>query len=82
MRTGVAQGGIFSPVLFSLYVNDMPTLSRHDELALYADDTALVATSRRPSFSSILGGFLLQARALSTGLEDIYQRLKSTSMSS
>jgi hypothetical protein len=27
----------------------MPTPSRHVELALYADDTALVATSRRPS---------------------------------
>jgi len=26
MRAGVAQGGIISPVLFSLYVNDMPRL--------------------------------------------------------
>jgi hypothetical protein len=34
MRAGVAQGGIISPVLFSLYVNDMPTPSRHVELAL------------------------------------------------
>jgi hypothetical protein len=25
MRAGVAQGGLISPVLFSLYVNDMPT---------------------------------------------------------
>jgi hypothetical protein len=48
MRTGVAQGGIVSPVLFSLYVNDMPAPSRHVELALYADDTALIATSRSP----------------------------------
>ena len=49
MRDGVAQGGIFSPVLFRLYVNDMPSLSRHVELALYADDTALIATSRQPA---------------------------------
>jgi hypothetical protein len=42
MRAGVAQGGLVSPVLFSLYVNDMPTPSRHVELALYADDTALI----------------------------------------
>jgi len=34
MRAGVAQGGIISPVLFSLYVNDMPSPSRHVELAL------------------------------------------------
>jgi len=47
MRAGVAQGGILSPVLFSLYV-DMPSSSRHVELALYADDTAVVATYRQP----------------------------------
>jgi len=34
MRAGVAQGGIISPVLFSLYVDDMPSPSRQDELAL------------------------------------------------
>jgi hypothetical protein len=48
MRAGVAQGGLVSPVLFSPYVNDIPTPSRHVELALYADDTALIATSRSP----------------------------------
>ena len=47
MRAGVAQGGLISPVLFSLYVNDMPPHSHHVELALYADDTAIIATSRK-----------------------------------
>ena len=47
MRAGVAQGGLISPVHFSLYV-DMPSLS-HVELALYADDTAVIATSRKPT---------------------------------
>ena len=49
MRAGVAQGGLISPVLFSLYVNDMPSLSHHVELALYADNTAIIATSRKPT---------------------------------
>jgi hypothetical protein len=49
MRAGVAQSGLISPVLFSLYVNDIPTPSRHVELEQYADDTALVATSHSPS---------------------------------
>ena len=49
MRAGVAQGGLISPVLFSLYVNDMPSPSHHVELALYADDTAIIATSRKPT---------------------------------
>jgi hypothetical protein len=34
MRPGVAQGGLLSHVLFSLYVNDMPVPSGHVELAL------------------------------------------------
>jgi hypothetical protein len=45
MRAGVAQGGFVSPLLFSLYVNDIPVPSRH---VVYADDTALIATSRSP----------------------------------
>ena len=49
MRAGVAQGGLISPVLFSLYVNDMPPPLYHVELALYADDTAIITTSRKPT---------------------------------
>ena len=45
MGAGVAQGGLTSPVLFSVYVNDMPSHSHHVELALYADYTAVIATS-------------------------------------
>ena len=40
---------MITPVLFSLYVNDMPSPSHHVELALYADDTAVIATSRKPT---------------------------------
>jgi hypothetical protein len=49
MRSGFAQGAFISPVLFSLHVNDMPVRFRHVELALYADDTAVIATSRKPA---------------------------------
>jgi hypothetical protein len=31
-----------------MYVNDMPSPSHHIELALYADDTAIIATFRKP----------------------------------
>ena len=47
MWAGMAQDGLISPVLFSLYVNDMPSPSHHAELALYADETAIIATSRK-----------------------------------
>jgi hypothetical protein len=55
MRAGVVQGEIVSPVLFSLYVNDLPTPSRHVELAQIADESTLIATSRDPS---LLVGYL------------------------
>jgi hypothetical protein len=48
MRAGVAHGGLVFPVLFSLYVNDMPTPFCRVELAQYADDSALIATFRSP----------------------------------
>ena len=47
MRAEVAQGGLFSPVLFSLYVNEMPSPPHYVGLALYADDTAIIAMSRK-----------------------------------
>ena len=48
MRAVVAQGGLISPILFSLYVNDMHSPSHHVKLTLYVDDTAIIATSRKP----------------------------------
>jgi hypothetical protein len=49
MQAGVVQVGLISPVFFSVNVNDMPSPSQHVELALYADDTAIIATSRKPT---------------------------------
>ena len=49
MRAGVTQGGLISPILFSLYVNDMLSPSHHVELTLYAEDKAIIATSRKPT---------------------------------
>ena len=45
----MAQCGLISPVLFSLYVNDMPQPSHHVVLALYADGTAIIATLGKPT---------------------------------
>jgi len=39
---------LISPVLFSLYV-DMPSPLHYIELALYAVDIAIIATSRKPT---------------------------------
>jgi hypothetical protein len=44
----MAQGGLFSPVYFCLYFNDITSPSLHFELAVYRDDTAIIATHRKP----------------------------------
>jgi hypothetical protein len=47
-RAVEAKGELISHVLFIPYVNGMPVPSRHVELFLYADDTPVIATSRKP----------------------------------
>jgi hypothetical protein len=40
---------LISPVLFILYVNDMPSPSHHADLTLYTEDTTIIATSHKPT---------------------------------
>ena len=77
MRAGLAQWRLISPVLLSLYVNYMPVLSNHVEVAVYADDTAFIATSRKPSAACQIPGSLpRRLRTLAEKMVDRHQRFE------
>ena len=41
MKTGVPQGSILGHLRFSTYITDLPEISRHIKMVMYADDTTL-----------------------------------------
>ncbi|KAK3927625.1 RNA-directed DNA polymerase from mobile element jockey [Frankliniella fusca] len=75
IRAGTAQGAVISPILYSLYISDMP-IEEDIQVYQYADDTAYLASGITSTRASTIMN--KQLRRLSTWCSDWKTKINAT----